>query len=351
MDDVDYLRALHTNPGARISYIIFQPERGETTGTPHLQGFIAFEIRKPRSTVQNLLGRGHGVNLIVPNGTPQDNKRYCSKDGPGGFDATAGFDRHERGDLPDPLQPGKRTDLLELKTKLDNGEHLWTIAKENEELYSTVLRNSKSLSTYEHYTAGARDSPTALFIYEGSPGTFKSYSAFKWPNHYVLEHGNSGTWFDGYEPNLHDTVVIDEFHGGMMPYTMLKKLCDRYPMSVETKGGRVRFRAKRIVITSNIQPKNWYPKYPVDALERRITGWFTHSITEAEIHGLPAGTTLIHLKTGKWGYHPCNKFIRPVDTQPGPLEGRLGRLDIDALRHILPIPDVDEHDLFSDVSA
>ena len=124
-----------------------------------------------------------------------------------------------------------------------------------------------------------------------------------------------------------------------MPYTTLKKLADRYPMMVETKGGRVLFKARRLVITSNIAPQQWYPKYPFDSLERRITGWFKHETTEAPIHGLPAGTTLVTKLKGKWAYHPCNPHLRPID---GPEDCRI--LDIDTMAEEFstqPIDDID----------
>lgn len=301
-------------PAAKCSYLCFQPERGEGTGTPHLQGFVCFEVRKKMSTVQNLLGRGVKLHLEVPKGTPQQNRDYCSK--PETRDDGAGFGFHERGDLPPPLAPGKRNDLLAVKEKLDAGEHLWSISQSDPTLYGTILRNHRALSTYETHVAKQRDYPTALHIFEGSPGTFKSNAAFKWPSPYTLEQGNSGTWFDGYEPNVHESVILDEFHGGVMPYTTLKKLADRYPMMVETKGGRVIFRGKRIVITSNIAPTGWYPKYPFDSLERRITSWFCHSVTEAPIHGQPTGTTLITKKRGTWGMHPMCPWLVPLDGVP-----------------------------------
>ena len=248
-DDVRVLQALHALPGHSVEYHIFQPELG-AQGTPHLQGFIYFNARKRRSTVSNLLpSRPH---LEPLRGTPQQASDYCRKDDT--RDADAGFGVFEAGELPVHEQ-GKRNDLLAVKHHIDNGMHLWSIPDTDESLFSTVSRNHRSLGIYESHKTQGRDKKTALHIHEGQSGTYKSFAAQRYPDAYALEHGNSGAWFDGYEPNKHRTVVADEFGGHFMPYTTLKRLTDRYPMNVETKGGRVAFRADRVVITSNIPPK------------------------------------------------------------------------------------------------
>ena len=311
MDDVYKLQALHTVRNNKVDYCIFQPEVGKN-GTKHLQGYISFSVRKQLSTMKRLLGET--VHLEVPKGTPEQNKKYCSKDDT--RDSDAGFGIHEVGELPTDLGQGKRNDLLAITKRIDEGEHFWTILKEDESARSTGLRNSRSLSQYEQHTSAGRQSPTALHIYEGDPGTFKSWSAFQWPDGYTLEHGNSGAWFDGYEPNKHKTIVVDEFSGASMPFTTLKKLADRYPMAVETKGGRVTFRARRIVITSNIIPEQWYSKYPFDSIDRRITSWFSFAKIQAPIHGLNTGSILITKKRGKWTHLPLFPHLVDVPGQP-----------------------------------
>lgn len=72
--------------------------------------------------------------------------------------------------------------------------------------------------------------------------------------------------------------MVDEFYG-WFSWDFMLRLCDRYPLSVETKGGAVQFVAKKIIFTSNDHPRDWYKKmterYGWDAntnpLCRRIT--------------------------------------------------------------------------------
>lgn len=77
-------------------------------------------------------------------------------------------------------------------------------------------------------------------------------------------------WWDGYMN--HEVVVIDEFYG-WLPYDTLLRLCDRYPLMVETKGGQVNFCAKTIVITTNGVPNTWYKNVYFPAFARRVTKW------------------------------------------------------------------------------
>jgi len=41
---------------------------------------------------------------------------------------------------------------------------------------------------------------------------------------------------------------------------------DRYPVSVETKGGAMPLAARTIWITSNLDPRMWYPELDADTL-------------------------------------------------------------------------------------
>lgn len=77
-------------------------------------------------------------------------------------------------------------------------------------------------------------------------------------------------WWCGYRGQQH--VVIDEFRGDIGISHMLRWL-DRYPVSVETKGSSVPLCATQFWITSNLDPRSWYPDVDQDtrdALLRRL---------------------------------------------------------------------------------
>lgn len=66
----------------------------------------------------------------------------------------------------------------------------------------------------------------------------------------------SGTYWDGYQQQ--ETVLIDEMSGSRFAYTFLLRLLDRYPMTVPVHGGQVPFSSRRVILTSNVHPSEWY---------------------------------------------------------------------------------------------
>ena len=53
---------------------------------------------------------------------------------------------------------------------------------------------------------------------------------------------------------------------------MMQVICDRYPAIIDTKGGARNFLATKIWITSNEEPKDWWHRIGLGAMERRLTG-------------------------------------------------------------------------------
>lgn len=68
----------------------------------------------------------------------------------------------------------------------------------------------------------------------------------------------------------HCNVVMDEFRGGISISHILRWL-DRYPVIVETKGGACVLSAERIWITSNVDPRNWYPEIDEETKEALLS--------------------------------------------------------------------------------
>jgi len=78
-------------------------------------------------------------------------------------------------------------------------------------------------------------------------------------------------FWDGYRGQKN--VVIDEFRGDINVSHILRWF-DRYPVNVECKFGAVTLSATTIWITSNVDPRDWYPDVnqdTKDALLRRLT--------------------------------------------------------------------------------
>lgn len=96
-------------------------------------------------------------------------------------------------------------------------------------------------------------------------------------------------WFDGYKGEK--IVLMDEFVGvNAKANTSLGDIllwCDRYPMSVEVKGGSRKLAASVWVFTSNLNPQHWFSQADEAsqaAWRARITGeleWFNGQVRES----------------------------------------------------------------------
>lgn len=108
-------------------------------------------------------------------------------------------------------------------------------------------------------------------VFWGRTGTGKSRRAWEEAGLDAYPKDPNSKFWDGYQGQ--DFVVIDEFRGAISVSHLLRWL-DRYPVIVEVKGSSVCFRASRIWITSNVDPRLWYPEADqetIDALLRRLT--------------------------------------------------------------------------------
>lgn len=117
-------------------------------------------------------------------------------------------------------------------------------------------------------------------VFHGPTGTGKSHRAAAiMANNgggFIFRKGNSGNmWADGYDPIRHPVVVFEEMDGSFMPYRQLLRICDKWQLVLDTKGGAVNFCPKIIVFTAHKHPKEWYNEdstKDITELMRRLTG-------------------------------------------------------------------------------
>lgn len=149
----------------------------------------------------------------------------------------------------------------------------WESAKKGkfEEIPANVRINSyNALCRIAKDNMVAEPMERTVEVFWGKTGTGKSRRAWEEAGWDAYPKIPSTKFWDGY--NGQDHVVIDEFTG-QIGIEHLLRWCDRYPVSVETKGSATVFRAKKIWITSNIDPRDWYPQAPEsqkEALLRRL---------------------------------------------------------------------------------
>lgn len=94
-------------------------------------------------------------------------------------------------------------------------------------------------------------------VYWGTPHSGKTHAAVEWLGEGYYDKLSMNKWWDGYQGE--ECVLIDDFDS-QIGYTHLKRWFDKYKCSVETKGGAVPLRATKIAVTSNIDPKLWWPE-------------------------------------------------------------------------------------------
>lgn len=115
-----------------------------------------------------------------------------------------------------------------------------------------------------------------VHVYWGPTGVGKSRRAWEEAGFDAFPKDPNSKFWDGYRNHTH--VVIDEFRG-RIDVSHLLRWFDRYPVNVEVKGSSVVLAAQRIWITSNLDPRSWYPELDEatrDALLRRLN--ITHMI-------------------------------------------------------------------------
>ena len=167
-----------------------------------------------------------------------------------------------------PNSQGHRTDLAELKLAINAGAGVSEIS---DKFFSQYLRYPRAIETMVLRNSTPRTWKTQVKVLWGPTGSGKTSAV-----HAEVELSNlyshpGGQWFDGYEGQ--SDGLFDDFGGSEFKLTYLLKLLDAYPMRVPVKGSFVQWVPKRIWITSNHHPEEWYPNAKpmhVAALMRRI---------------------------------------------------------------------------------
>lgn len=138
------------------------------------------------------------------------------------------------------------------------------------EHFGSFLKYRRSIISYRNVNSLQRNWRCSVVVYWGRTGSGKTKAVFDNATDLWIYPG--GGWFDGYDGEKQ--VLFDDFSGAEFKLPYLLKLLDRYPMQVPIKGDFISWLPQEIYITSNINPRNWFPNAHmehVDALFRRIT--------------------------------------------------------------------------------
>ena len=260
---------------SKIKLIIFQLEKGES-GTLHLQGYLELESPRAISYLKKLNGKAHWETR---RGSREEAILYCIKEDRVSPPTLITKDTlqtiGEQNSSVEELKliltehgilksksPTSKEELNIIKSLLDDGKNMEYIA---DNYFYSWCRFHRALERYVLLKSKPRTGPTTVIIIQGPTGTGKSRFAMeRYPNGYWKQRSN---WWDGY--NGQKEIIIDEFYG-WIPFDLLLRICDRYPLMLETKGGQVQCQANTIVITSNKRPDNWYNNVYFESFIRRV---------------------------------------------------------------------------------
>jgi len=259
------------SPAARLGvlYACGQYELAPTTGTPHYQCMLMCGTVK---SMKQIVAAFKGCSARMLKWTPDALRDYCleltkrAEFVPEGFVA-----RFEYGQFKS-VAPGrgKRSDLLDVKRKIDDGCDLMSLWN-CEETFGTMVRFNKGLHYYHSMREMQRMEQTTCVVYWGPPGSGKTSRALKESEgkstFWMSRPGPGQTaWMDGYDGQ--EVIILDEFYG-WLTQDMLCRMIDRTPYQVQLKGGWRNFKTRHIIFTSNKSPYEWY-KETQPALLRRL---------------------------------------------------------------------------------
>lgn len=241
----------------KVEYAAYQLEECPKTGRRHIQWFLKFKIKKKFNFVKKFLGDTTHIEKCK---NVAASRNYCMKEesrieGP--------FEHGEwRGGR------GRRSDLEEIQEAINNGEPETAIAEGH---FGDWVRYRQAFREYRNLVTARRTWPMEIKVLWGPTGTGKTQQAWEeaGADAFLVQPGLYP--FTGY--NGQANIIWDEFSGSSCDIKYLLQLTDRYPMTVRGLYSTYNFVGKKIWITSNIAPDQWYPNaHPEhnNALQRRL---------------------------------------------------------------------------------
>lgn len=233
--DVEAVKAL------KFDYLVFGKERGKLRDTPHLQGYVHFARAKDFRYMQRRLRRAW---LKCPDGTPEENRTYCTKEG----------EFEEYGVIP---RQGERVDLHEHIDAIMDGEVTCDqICVERPMLfhqYGRTLQRAEDIALRKKFRNW---DCTGTWIY-GVSGAGKSHRLFEGYNPEKTYLWAKEKWQDGYTGQ--ETVIVNELGRDEIPLRQLLELCDKWPAYVSRRGRQpAPFLAKEFIVTCEHPPEELY---------------------------------------------------------------------------------------------
>lgn len=237
-----------------VEYLVVQCEICPTTNKEHYQGYLVTKKKTTLNVVKEILD-DQKCHLEIANGKHDQCIAYCTKI----LTRKPNTIPYEYGNR-NCIQSGKRTDLEEIVKLIKENDKI-EMTYLIETFPGTVARNEKWIrSTAQKYKKRiidpdiGRKTMTECEIIYGKTGSGKSTYVKEIKDCYWKNPMNN--WWDGYTGQ--ENVVIDDWTNdpkkGIQAVDLLH-LVNHTPLSLEIKGGFTEFLAKKIWITTNLEPE------------------------------------------------------------------------------------------------
>lgn len=236
-----------------VQHVKGQLERGNDTGYEHWQVNVAFKTKVTMFKVKEIFGTSSHVVIT-------DSKKsldYVWKE-----DTRVAGTQFELGALAMKRNCDKDWDAVLDSVKKGKFEEVPS---------DILIRCYGNLKKIHVDSLSPDPCVKEVYVFWGTTGTGKSKRAWEEATFNAYPKDPNSKFWDGYRGQ--QEVVIDEFRGAISISHMLRWL-DRYPTIVEVKGSSCVLACKRVWITSNLSPDQWYPDLDEEtrlALRRRFT--------------------------------------------------------------------------------
>lgn len=242
-------------------YICYGLEIAPETKTEHIQGYIELNQAQRLTYLQNYFnfmknGKLLKFHIEIANGTAEQNKKYASKEG----------NFFEYGE---PSTQGDRTDLKKIKEAVKNSPQNITTIVDEHVMNNQQLRFAEGLRPYYLLRRDPNTPPKVFWIF-GPTGIGKTSLVYK--SFTDICSVSSYDWLGtGYNQN--ECFLLDDFREFSLPFELLLKIADRYPLDLFYKGGQVPLNSPYIVVTSPHSIDNTFKntKENLQQLHRRVT--------------------------------------------------------------------------------
>ena len=234
----------------------WQMEQCPESGRLHMQCYVGFELKLSISSVQKLLP--DGCHLEVAH-APAHAYAYCMKEDTCADPAT----RECCGCAP----PEQKSGLMQNQWadfKEFSKDHSWVECKERFmalRVHENVMRR-----IYEERFPKTATRQKQVVCFWGPSDTGKSFVARRILAGKDYYRTFSGKWFDNYD--YEDYIWIDDMEPLRFGRDFFLQLLDPGPVRAEVKGGTTLLVGNTIIITSNYDPRTWFPLGEVAVVRR-----------------------------------------------------------------------------------